>query len=163
MIMKKKETGRIHFFADIAETGMPLVRITEGKLKGVIMIIDTGSTSNMLFGKAYNELRNFFHPIDGTITLLSVEGKEVDAKLVEGDVEICGKMHPMVFSINDSGNAFEKLYEDFGFPVSGIIGSRFMVEHNWMIDFCKQEIVIPKGDISLSDFNSIKHKACTTE
>lgn len=161
--MKKMETGRIHFFAEVAKTGMPLVRITEGKLKGAIMIIDTGATSNVLFGKAYNELRNFFHPIEGTITIFGIEGKMVDAKLVEGDVEIGGKMHPMVFSINDSGNAFEKLYEDFGFPVSGIIGSQFMVEHNWMIDFGKQEIIIPKGDISLSDFNSIKHKACITE
>lgn len=159
--MKEKKTKKISFFADVVEKGMPFVRVSEGILKGCILMVDTGSTCNSLFGKAYNELRDSFHSIEGTSSIFGIDGKEFDAKYVEGVVEICGKMYQMVFLINDSGNASEKLYENLGFHVSGIIGSKFMAEHNWMIDFGKQEIVIPKGDISLSDLNSIKHKACT--
>jgi hypothetical protein len=30
-----------------------------------------------------------------------------------------------------------------GFPIVGIIGTLFMAEHDWVLDFGKQEVLIP--------------------
>lgn len=152
---QEREPGRIRFFADAQENGMPFIRISEGSLKGVIMMIDTGSTNNMIFGKAYNELKDFFHPIEGSSSLFGIDGKEVDVQTIEGMLTLGGETYSMNFLLKDDGEAFEKLYENLGFPVSGIIGTSFMAEHDWLIDFGKQEIVIPKGDISLSGIRDI--------
>lgn len=154
----EKETGRIRFFADAVENGMPFIRISEGKLKDIIMMIDTGAANNVLFGSAHNELKDFFHPIEGSSSLFGIDGKEVDVNLVEGELKFCGKTYAMSFLVKEDGEAFEKLSEKLGFPVSGIIGTGFMAEHNWVIDFGKQEIIIPKGDVSIRGFASVKTK-----
>lgn len=156
---KDRETGRIPFFGDAVDMGMPYIRISEGQLKGAIMMIDTGSNSNVLFGRAYNELQEFFQPLECENSLFGIDGKEVDVKTVEGNIMFCGKTYAMNFLVKNDGEAFEKLFENLGFPVSGIIGTNFMVEHNWTIDFGKQEIMIPKGDVSAEEFSLISHKS----
>lgn len=155
--MNDKDCRRIHFFTDATETGMPFIRISTGSLKGVIMLIDTGSTNNALFGKAYYELKDCFNTTEKTSSLFGIDGNEKDVKIVKGELAICGKTYTMDFLVKEDGNAFEKLYENLGFPVSGLIGTTFMLEHNWLIDFSKQEIVLPKKDIGVPDLQSIKH------
>lgn len=73
-------------------------------------------------------------------------------------VSFCGKQYEMTFLVRKESDAFEGLYQNLGLPISGIIGMNFMVEHNWMIDFSKQEIVIPQGDISITDLQTIFSK-----
>ena len=34
--------GKIHFFADATKTGLPFIRIMEGKFEGLVMMVDTG-------------------------------------------------------------------------------------------------------------------------
>lgn len=145
---KERETGRIPFFADATDYGMPFIRISEGLMKGVIMMVDTGSNSNVLFGKGYEMLKDCFDAVEGHDSLFGIDGKAVDTDLVEGTFMFCGKPYKMLFNVRKDDTMLEQLFEQLGFPVCGIIGTNFMVEHNWTIDFGKQEIVIPKADIS---------------
>lgn len=155
---KEKETGRIPFFGNAVEIGMPYIRISEGKLKGVTMLIDTGSNSNILFGTAYNQLRDNFEPVEVDASIFGLDGQPIEADAVSGTVSFCGRQHKMTFLVRKDSDAFESLYQNIGLPISGIIGTNFMVEHNWIIDFGKQEIVIPKGDISLSELQTMSKK-----
>lgn len=151
----ERGTGRIPFFGDAIEMGMPYIRISEGKLKGVIMLIDTGSNSNILFGTAYNQLRDNFEPVEADASIFGMDGQPVEADTVIGTISFCGRQHKMTFLVRKDNDAFESLYQNIGLPISGIIGTNFMVEHNWIIDFGKQEIVIPMGDISLSELQTM--------
>ena len=155
---KERKTGRIPFFSDATKIGMPLIRISEGQLKGAIMMIDTGSNSNVLFGTAYNQLRDNFESVEGDVSIFGIDGHSVKADTVSGTVSFCGKQHEMTFLVRKDSDAFEGLYQNLGLPISGIIGTNFMVEHNWMIDFSKQEIVIPQVDISITDLQTIFSK-----
>lgn len=161
---KERETGRIPFFGDASEMGMPYIRISEGQLKGIIMMVDTGSNSNILFGAAYNQLKDEFETVEGDASIFGMDGKPVEADTVSGTMSFCGKPHKLTFLVRKENDAFESLYQNIGLPISGIIGTNFMVEHNWIIDFGKQEIVIPKEDFSLSDLQtkSNNQKVCTT-
>lgn len=153
---KERKTGRIPFFGDASEIGMPYIRISEGQLKGVIMMIDTGSNSNVLFGAAYNQLRDNFELVEGDASLFGMDGQPAEAETVSGTVSFCGKQHKMTFLVRKESDAFESLFQNIGIPISGIIGTNFMVEHNWIIDFGKQEIVIPKGDVCLSELQTMR-------
>ena len=43
-----------------------------------------------------------------------------------------------------------------GFPVASIIGTNFLAEHGWVIDFGKQEVILPVGDFGLIDSDTIR-------
>ena len=55
----------------------------------------------------------------------------------------------MTFLVKEDDLAGKQLSEEMGFPVCGFIGSRFMVEDGWVIDFAHQEIIISDTNVSL--------------
>ena len=43
--------------------------------------------------------------------------------------------------VREDDDAGVMLSQEMGFPVCGIIGTLFMAEHGWMLDFANQEVV----------------------
>lgn len=148
---KKQEKGKINFYADASQLGMPFILITEGEFAGLVFLIDTGSNDNIIFGYTHKELKDKLVDIEGTSSLYGIDGKEIIASHTSGKFSFCGKEHEMVFLVREDDEAAMLLSKDMGFPITGIIGTKFMVEHGWMIDFTHQEIVIPNTDVSLQD------------
>lgn len=134
----------IRFFADASDKGLPLLWISEGKFKGVILLIDTGSTDNIIFGPAYRELKDRFTKTDGFSSLYGINGTPTKVKHVTGDVSFCGKEYNMKFLLREDDEVYNALSNDMGFPVSGIIGTFFMAKYGWIIDFKNQLIMIPE-------------------
>ena len=54
---------KIRFFADVTEVQMPVIRIEEGLFKGMILVVDTGSNNNILFGYVYNQIKDMLQPV----------------------------------------------------------------------------------------------------
>ena len=150
--------GKIHFFADATKTGLPFIRIMEGKFEGLIMMVDTGSNDNLMFGYAYNQLSDMLQPVEGKSPLYGIDGEVTEMKRTSATLSFCGTEHDMMFLVREDDKAFMRLSKEMGFPVAGIIGTRFMVEHDWMINFGNQEVVIPDHDISANDFTVLRGK-----
>ena len=148
----------IRFFADVTETGLPLIRINEGDFKGLVFLIDSGSNDNLMFGYAFHQLEDYMKPTDMESNLFGLDGKSTVSKCVCGTFSFCGKKYDMSFVVSENNDAIIKLSQEVGFPISGMIGTKFMAEHGWMIDFGKQEIVIPAFDISAEEFAAIPKK-----
>mgnify|MGYP002626595381 CR=1 FL=1 len=135
---------RIRFYADATQAGLPFIRIDEGKFKGVIFLIDTGSNDNVIFGYAYEQAKELLEPVKGlSRTQYGIDGEPIDLKLVNGKVSLGGKEYDMHFLVREDGIAGKQLSDELGFPITGMIGTFFMVEHDWIIDYGKQEIIIP--------------------
>lgn len=149
---------RIRFFVDATEIGVPFIRISEGDFKGVVMLIDTGSNDNLMFGYAYHQLEDYMKMTEMESNLYGLDGKSTVSKCVSGTLSFCGKEYGMTFVVSENNDAIVKLSQEVGFPISGMIGTKFMAEHGWMIDFGKQEIVIPAFDISAEEFAAIPKK-----
>ena len=150
--------GKIRFYTDATRVGMPFVNINKGCSDKVIMLIDTGSTDNSLFAYAYKQAKEKYKEVEGgDHSLYGIEGKEAKAKCVVGTINFLGKDREMYFLVreDDEADAGLLLSEQMGFPVVGIIGTSFMVEHNWKIDFANQEIIIPEFDIWPEDFKKV--------
>jgi hypothetical protein len=49
----------------------------------------------------------------------------------------------MTFLVRDDDDAGLMLSEAMGFNIIGIIGTLFMAENDWVLDFGRQEVLIP--------------------
>ena len=153
--------GKIRFYTDATKVGMPFININEGGFQNASMLIDTGSTENMLFGYVYQQAKDQLKEIDGDYVIRGIDGNEKKGKCVVGTVPFCGKCHEMSFLVREDDDCGLLLSKELGFNVIGIIGTFFMVEHGWTIDFAKQEIVIPDYDIWPEDFLKVKNQKRT--
>ena len=122
--------------------GLPFIMIQEGEFKNLIFMIDTGSNDNILFGYAYQQLKDMMAPIEGQNALYGIDGKPTLVNLASGKLTLFGKEYDMVFLIREDDEVAKLLSQDMGFPICGILGTKFMLEHNWIINFAKQEIVV---------------------
>ncbi len=135
--------GKIRFYKNVFDVEMPFIRIEEGEFKDKIFLIDTGSCNNMLFESTYQQMKDSLTPQEGTIQQIGIDGQWNEVSHIEkGKLKICGKDYSMTFLIKNDQVA-KKLEADLGFLFCGIIGTPFMAEHNWKIDFAKQEITFP--------------------
>lgn len=148
---KDMKNKRVCFFADAVELGLPFIRVAEGCFKGLVFLIDTGSNDNIMFGYAHKELKDQLVDVEGTSFLYGIDGKKTDVSHTRGNFSFCDREYEMEFLVSGDDAAAMQLSKDMEFPIAGIIGTKFMVEHGWMIDFAHQEIVIPKTDVSIED------------
>ncbi len=152
----KKILKRVKFYADASKCGLPFIKIDWMGYKNMIMLVDTGSNNNILFDFAYRQIKDLLKPVEGSSTLYGIDGKEVELKLTDARLPICGKEYDMRFLVREDDDAATMLSKEVGFPVCGIIGTYFMIEYGWMIDFCKQEIIIPEYKVRLSDLEAVR-------
>lgn len=150
---------KMKFYADATKAGLPFIQIPMDDSKGIIMLIDTGSNDNIMFGYAYRELKGMMKEEKSKSYLYGIDGKQTLMNHASGVFSICGMKYDMIFLIREDNDAGLKLSEEMGFPVCGIIGTLFMAEHGWMLDFAKQEVIISDADVSweeLRDSTSYK-------
>ena len=152
---------KIRFYADVTEIQMPVIRIEEGLFKGMILVVDTGSNNNILFGYVYNQIKDKLQPVEGIQELYGIDGKVTLMNIAKGIVSFGGIEYEMHFLIREDDEAAMALSRDLGFPICGIIGTNFMAEHDWIIDYGKQEITIgnPVSTLMLRQIISAKQKA----
>lgn len=134
--------GKVKLYKDARKVGMPFICINEGGFQNAVFLIDTGSTENILFGYVYQQAKELLKESEGNYTVTGIDGKPQKVIRVIGNVPFCGKSHEMSFLVRDD-DAGKMLSQEMGFPIVGIIGTLFMAEHNWVLDFGKQEILIP--------------------
>ncbi len=147
--------GRIKFYTDATKTGLPFICINEGGFQNAVMLIDTGSTNNVLFGYVYQQVKHQLKEVEGDYTVTGIDGKPRKVANVMGYMPFCGKKYEMSFLVNDENDAGKALSEELGFNVIGMIGTLFMAEHDWVLDFGKQEALIPDTDVSVEDFRKL--------
>ena len=137
--------GKIKFYADVSKVGLPFIEIKdEGEDAGSIWLVDTGSNDNVLFGYIYRQVKDKMIPVEGDYGLYGIDGKKTEMIKVKTTLTICKKDYDISFLVRDDDEAVKRLSNDMGFPIFGIIGTLFMAEHNWVVDFAKQEIRIPR-------------------
>ena len=154
---------RIPFFADATKTGLPFIQVKEGDFKGIIMLIDTGANDNLMFGYAFHQLEDYMTLTEMKSNIYGIDGNPSTSNFADGTLCFCGKEYEMKFLVNENNEAITHLSQEMGFPIAGIIGTKFLVEHGWNIDFENQEIVIPLSDISTSDIKAIKKRLVKKE
>lgn len=144
----KNETKmrKMSFYADAAKVGMPFISVNEGGFKNAVFMIDTGSNDNVLFRYIYEKAKDQLKEAEGKYTITGIDGEPKEVIPVIGYVPFCGKEYEMTFLVRDDDDAGLALSKEMGFPICGLIGTLFLAEHGWVLDFANQEILIPVSD-----------------
>ena len=153
-----EDKRHLRFYRNTEDTGLPFIRISEGLFRGVVFLIDTGSNDNVMFGYAYEQVQQLMSSHKETRQLYGLEGKANEVGMASCTLRFCGQDYDTSFLINEDGLAGKQLSQEMGFPIAGIIGTRFMAEHDWRIDFARQEVVIPRRDVSAKTFAKLLNK-----
>lgn len=143
---KENDMKRIKFYVDATKVGMPFVCANEGGFQDAVFLIDTGSTNNVLFRNIYEQAKDQLEEVEGEYTITGIDGIPKEVKAVKGYVPFCSKEYEMIFLVRDDDDAGIALSQAMGFTVIGMIGTLFLAEHGWVLDFANQEVIIPESN-----------------
>lgn len=118
----------------LQKAGLPLI-LTSGKLKNLCFLIDTGSTHNSLFDFVYNHFKEEFKILEGTQSLMGIEGQYKETPIIEATFNFEGKDYTSTFSVLDASEAIKQVQEETGIQIHGMLGTQFLLENNWIMDF----------------------------
>lgn len=118
----------------LQKTGLPLI-LTSGKLKNLCFLIDTGSTHNSLFDFVYNHFKEEFKILEGTQSLMGIEGHNKETPIIEATFNFEGKYYTSTFCVLDASEAIRQVQEETGIQIHGVLGVQFLIENRWTLDF----------------------------
>ena len=113
----------------LQKTGLPLI-VTSGKLKNLCFLIDTGATHNTLFDFVYEHFKDEFKLLDSTCRTMGIEG-------IEATFNFEGIDYTSTFSVLDAADAIIQVQEETGVQIHGVLGTQFLIENKWIVDFDK--------------------------
>ncbi|MCL2858720.1 MAG: hypothetical protein FWF42_03420 [Streptococcaceae bacterium] len=122
----------------LSKANLPLIPV-EIQNKGLCFLLDTGSNINMIDTAVYEHFKDIAEPI-GEFAHFGIEGNKEQSLTVKLPFLFEGQTYTPVFSVVNLDNAFSKVYDEAGIPIHGLLGSKFFVEHGWVLDFDKLEL-----------------------
>lgn len=123
----------------LQKVGLPLI-ITSGKLKNICFLIDTGATHNTLFDFVYEHFKREFKLLDGTYKTMGIEGHYQEVPMIEATFNFEGKDYSSVFAVLDASDAVKQVQKETGIQIHGVLGTAFLLENNWIIDFEQMKV-----------------------
>lgn len=120
-------------------------------------IIDTGTTSNVLFNTKVESLNFDRIEASNESTVISsikdLDSVLLNVKFVLGNVEFSELFHLIDTDITE---IIDDKYD--GYNILGIIGSTFLLKHGFVLDFNKNSLyssIVPREDINEADYQFI--------
>ena len=118
---------------------LPLIPV-EVKGNSLCFLLDTGATHNILDSKVASYFEEIITPV-GEGNLISLAGITEAAKRVNLPFTFEGKEYDTIFTVFDTTNSFEQVEKESGIPIHGLLGTEFLLEHEWTINFETLELI----------------------
>lgn len=130
----------------LQRTGLPLI-VTSGKLKNICFLIDTGSTHNTFFDFVYVHFKDEFKLFDSTYRTMGIDGHYTETPVIEATVNFEGVDYTSTFVVLDASEAIAQVQEETGVQIHGVLGTQFLMENRWIVDFKKCVITNKESSI----------------
>lgn len=111
--------------------GLPVIQVLNNNNK-YYFIIDTGSDSSHL-NSSSDLNREELDMQDGIV--VGMTGEEVACKFCKASFTINNTEITQIFRTTNLDEAFACIEEERGIKISGILGTDFLINHNYCIDF----------------------------
>lgn len=129
-IFKKRST--ISFGQGFALTELPVISLYQGN-KTFNFLLDTGSNDSIIDSNALDKVEH--EASDKESTLFGMEGNTKIVKKCNITVSYDGMDFPYEYLICDMKEAFGKIKSETGVTLHGIIGSKFLNDYKYVLDF----------------------------
>ena len=127
----------------LGKSQLPIIPIkVEGKY--LCFIIDTGSTCSLIDSDVVEYFRDMVEPI-GDYCISGLEGTKHKVDMITLPFNFEGQVYKPRFCVKPLLNAFKGIEEDSGIQVHGLLGTDFLLENKWIINFDKLDIEYEKN------------------
>jgi len=118
----------------LSKTRLPLIPVQFGKCD-LCFLIDTGSTHNILFDFVYQYFKLEFMLFKEKQNVIGIEGKYKEALITEATFSFEGIGYTSSFLVLDASNAIAQVQHETGIQIHGVLGTQFLIDNEWIIDF----------------------------
>lgn len=121
-------------------TRLPII-LVEVKNKYLSFILDTGSTCSLIDSTVVEYFKNIVEPV-GDYYINGIEGTEHKVEMITLPFTFEGQTYKPKFCVKPLLDAFKGIEDESGIQVHGLLGTDFLLENQWIIDFKELNLYI---------------------
>ena len=125
------ETYPLSYGLNKAKLPIIMVKVED---KYLCFILDTGSTCCLIDSNVVQYFKNIVEPI-GDYCISGIDGTKHKVDVVILPFNFEGYTYKPKFCVQQLSDAFKEIAEDSGIQVHGLLGTDFLIENKWIIDF----------------------------
>lgn len=117
----------------LTKTGLPTIPV-EVKNKKLCFILDTGSTCSLIDSTVVEYFKDIVEPI-GDYCISGIEGTKHKVDMIALPFNFEGQVYKPKFCVKSLLDTFKGIEDESGIQVHGLLGTDFLLENKWIIDF----------------------------
>ncbi|SDI81422.1 hypothetical protein [Bacteroides ovatus] len=117
----------------ISKVQLPLI-IVKVKEKYICFILDTGSTCSLIDSTVVEYFKDIVEPV-GDYYINGIEGSKHKVDMITLPFNFEGQIYRPKFCVKPLLDAFKGIEDESGIQVHGLLGTDFLLENQWIIDF----------------------------
>ena len=123
----------------ISKVQLPLI-IVKVKEKYICFILDTGSTCSLIDSTVVEYFKDIVEPV-GDYYINGIEGSKHKVDMITLPFIFEGQMYKPKFCVKPLLDAFKSIEDESGIQVHAVLGTDFLLENKWIIDFEKLKLM----------------------
>lgn len=123
---------RMSFRESMNLTELPVVTFYNGTNK-LNFLLDTGSNMCVINSRNIESLS--YTRLDEKGSIHGMEGNVINVEHISMDFTHNGKSYTSTFQVVDMQEAFDRVKQESGVTIHGILGSKFFEEYKYVLDF----------------------------
>lgn len=127
----------IHY--GLEKAGLPLILTTDNP-KNLCFLIDTGSTSDVIFDFVYQHFKDYFTLTAESQNIMGIDGSFKSSFIVNTDLQFNDLRYKAPFVVLEANDAINQVQAETGIQIHGVLGIPFLMENKCLIDFNKLTI-----------------------
>ncbi|WP_320979061.1 aspartyl protease family protein [Bacteroides sp.] len=117
----------------IMNIGLPVIPV-KVKDKYLSFILDTGSTCSLIDSNVVEYFKDIVEPV-GDYYISGIEGTKHKVDIITLPFTFEGQTYKPKFCVKPLLDAFKGIEDNSGIQVQGLLGTDFLLENQWIIDF----------------------------
>jgi len=122
----------------LSKTGLPLIVVKLFDYE-LCLLLDTGSNRNIIDHRIYDHFKDRLKLSETSDEVFTLNGTAAGITI---DVPFCFEENDYQepFLCTENTDAFDKIQEEAGIQIHGILGNHFFLKHGWVLDFERIEV-----------------------
>ena len=117
----------------ICKTKLPII-LVEIEDKYLCFILDTGSTCSLIDSSVVEYFKDIVEPV-GDYCISGIEGTKHRVDMITLPFNFEGQVYKPRFCVRPLLDAFKSIEDESGIQVHGLLGTDFLLENQWIVDF----------------------------
>ena len=124
----------------LSKSQLPLI-LVEVKDKYLSFILDTGSTCSLIDSTVVEYFKDIVEPV-GDYCISGIEGTKHKVEMITLPFTFEGQVYKPKFCVKPLLDTFIGIEDESGIQIHGLLGTDFLLENQWVIDFKELNIHI---------------------